>query len=1235
MGFHRRSLLMLALVASLFGMARTANAQSCDPNEGYACTCLPLGSAPQAGCWYQTCHLNWNQLTKIPTRPSPQLVAQYALQAFHAKNINVTQADLIKAVAYAYQESNGFVSNIISPNGQVGKDPDPGLCTQDFGLWQINSAYTPAPGACAGSYDGGFGGLADLNPAQNAADFVCQLTNNGSLPEPNWNWTSWLKRQRPLQGSTDVATLAIVQSITVAPPNISFDMANPQVPITLTATAVAIDGSDVTLPNGFEWNPLDPTVALVTQGQVSPVGSSQYPPVACQDIFADGTPAPTIVGLGSTCITAFADTSALGSTAYKLGLNQALAQALGSAAVTVTCNGCSPNNPPPSRPGGNYVWDPNANGGKGGWIWVPNYGNLFGPISTLYFLYGGVLDPNDKAGSTGVGTPQYVSGRAPLRYAVYFSNEVAATLPVQKIVVTDQLDATNDNLSSFQLGPIAFNGNLLTPPAGLTSFATTVDLRPASNLGVAVNEALNTSTGLLTLSLQSLDPTTSQPPADPTAGFLPPGGLGSMFFTVMPNSGLSTNTQIQNQASIVFDANPSMSTTNWLNTIDNTPPTSHVSALPATENLATFTLQWSGTDVGAGIQDYTVYASDNGAAYSAFQTNTTATSAAFTGQSGHTYAFYSVSRDLVGNVEGKSPVAEATTSVPTNLAPAFTSIATVTFQVGVAGLSTVVTTGFPVPSIVEIGSLPSGLTFVDNGNGTATLSGTPAPGLGGTYNISLAAQNGITPNASESFTLVVDQVPAIASAAVAAFQTGTASSFTVTTTGFPAVAITESGALPAGVTFVDDGNGTATLAGTPTAGGVFSLTITAANGVMPNATQSFTLTVNQPPAFTSLNSATFLVGTAGSFAVATSGFPRASFTEAGGLPAGVAFVDNGNGTATLAGTPTASGIYSITLNANSTSGVAAQTFTLTVDQPPTITSSAATVFQAGTASSFTINTSGFPTAVITESGSLPNGVTFTNNGNGTATLAGTPTVGGAFNLAITAANAASPNATQSFNLTVNQTPTFTSANNATLLAGTPGSFAVTTNGFPTASLTESGGLPAGVTFVNNGNATATLAGTPTANGIYGITLNASSTSGAAAQSFTLTVNQAPSISSASSATLLAGKASSFSVTSIGFPLPTLTQTGTLPAGLIFTNNGNGTGTVAGTPSASGIFNLNFAATNTVGVTQQGFTLTVDQTPSFNSGSAATFQSGSANSFTVATAGFPTTTLVRAVRSLRA
>ena len=56
--------------------------------------------------------------------------------------------------------------------------------------------------------------------------------------------------------------------------------------------------------------------------------------------------------------------------------------------------------------------------------------------------------------------------------------------------------------------------------------------------------------------------------------------------------------------------------------------------------------------------------------------------------------------------------------------------------------------------------------------------------------------------------------------------------------------------------------------------------------------------------------------------------------------------------------------------------------TLTVDSAPTITSSAGSTFTAGVEGTFTVTTAGFPTPSLGATGSLPGGVTFTDNGMG-------------------------------------------------------------------------------------------------------------------------------------------------------------------------------------------------------------------------------------------------------------
>ena len=155
---------------------------------------------------------------------------------------------------------------------------------------------------------------------------------------------------------------------------------------------------------------------------------------------------------------------------------------------------------------------------------------------------------------------------------------------------------------------------------------------------------------------------------------------------------------------------------------------------------------------------------------------------------------------------------------------------------------TVTTTGFPVPSLTKTGALPSGVTFTDNGNGTATISGVPKATLGGTYIVTITARNS-QGTVTQTFTLTLDQAPAITSHASATFTAGDSGTFTVTTRGFPAPALTEVGALPAGVTFTDNGDGTATISGIPAAGGSYPIIITATNAY-GSATQSLTLKVS-------------------------------------------------------------------------------------------------------------------------------------------------------------------------------------------------------------------------------------------------------------------------------------------------------------------------------------------------------------------------------------------------------
>ena len=97
-------------------------------------------------------------------------------------------------------------------------------------------------------------------------------------------------------------------------------------------------------------------------------------------------------------------------------------------------------------------------------------------------------------------------------------------------------------------------------------------------------------------------------------------------------------------------------------------------------------------------------------------------------------------------------------------APQITSPSTATFLAGRANSFKVVATGVPTPSLSKVGPLPAGVTFTDNGDGTATFAGTPAAGTAGSYQLGLTAAGGVSPDATQSFTLIVPARPALAAA---------------------------------------------------------------------------------------------------------------------------------------------------------------------------------------------------------------------------------------------------------------------------------------------------------------------------------------------------------------------------------------------------------------------------------------------------------------------------------------
>jgi hypothetical protein len=234
------------------------------------------------------------------------------------------------------------------------------------------------------------------------------------------------------------------------------------------------------------------------------------------------------------------------------------------------------------------------------------------------------------------------------------------------VVVTDQLDAAVYDLATLTLGNVSWGPYRIDVPQGLSSYATIYNID--ATVSVRVAGSLNPTTGVLKWTFTTLDPATHLPPSDPTLGFLPPNvngtqGQGYVNFTIRPKAGLPEGTKWQNFASIVFDANAPIVTPTWTNTLDTTAPVGRVATAVQEGDSTEVDVAWAATDGGSGARSYTVYVSDNGGAYTVWQSAVSATSAVFSGVVGHSYGFHVVATDGAGNTEAAKAVAEASVTV--------------------------------------------------------------------------------------------------------------------------------------------------------------------------------------------------------------------------------------------------------------------------------------------------------------------------------------------------------------------------------------------------------------------------------------------------------------------------------------------------------------------------------------------------------------------------------------------
>jgi RHS repeat-associated protein len=657
----------------------------------------------------------------------------------------------------------------------------------------------------------------------------------------------------------------------------------------------------------------------------------------------------------------------------------------------------------------------------------------------------GSHDPNIKTGPGGFGTAGFVAPNTSFPYRVEFENDPTATAPAQSVTITDQLDPSLD-ANTFALTEVGFGDNFISIPAGTQHFQTTVPMTfNGKTFDVQIELGLHSDTRQVFATFQTIVPQTQLPP-DVLTGFLPPEdgtgrGIGHISYVISPTANLPTGTRIPNVAAITFDANPVIDTDQVsetdpskgvdpakqaLNTIDAGAPTSSVSALPA-PSPTNFTVSWSGQDDtgGSGIATYDIFVADNGGAFQPFLTGTTQTSATFTGQAGHTYAFYSVATDNVGNREAALAAAQATTTVSSQTST-LTALTSDHASGAVYGQSVTITANVSATD-TTFGTPTGSVQFLVDGN----PFGTPVTLAAGSAALQLSALTASTHLISAAYTSDANSF-VNSNTAMPLAQIVSPAPLTITANNQTAAYGAALPNLTAGFAGFVNGDTAASLTTAPTisttatvASGVGSYPITASGAVDPNYAISYVagaLAITPAPLTITADNQTKLYGAAlptlsVHFTGLVNGDTAASLTTAPSVTT-TAKVSSGVGSYPITATGAADANYAITYVAG----------TLKVTPAPlAITADDQTMVYGGPLPTLSVHYSGFV------------------NGDTAANLSAAPTVSttatsasGVGSYTIAPASATDPNYTIAYapgTLSVTPAPLTVIADNKTMIAG--------------------------------------------------------------------------------------------------------------------------------------------------------------------------------------------------------
>jgi len=528
-----------------------------------------------------------------------------------------------------------------------------------------------------------------------------------------------------------------------------------------------------------------------------------------------------------------------------------------------------------------------------------------------------------------------------------------------------------------------------------------------------------------------------------------------------------------------------------------------------------------------------------------------------------------------------------------------------------------------IPALTS-SALPTGATYTDNGNGTASFSWTPSFVQAGLYSVTFYASDGVAID-SEVVAITVaeagNQAPVLAAIGAKNTTENILLAFAVSASDLDGTipALTSS-ALPSGAIYTDNGNGTASFSWTPSfvQAGLYSVTFYASDGVAIDS-EVVAITVaeagNQAPVLAAIGAKNTTENILLAFAVSASDLDGTiPALTSSALPSGAIYTDNGNGTASFSWTPSfvQAGLYSVTFYASDGVAVDSEVVAITVaeagNQSPVLAAIGAKNTTENVLLAFATSATDIDgTIPALTSSALPTGATYTDNGNGTASFSWTPSFvqAGLYSVTFYASDGVAVDS-EVVAITVaeagNQAPVLAAIGAKSTTENVLLAFATSATDIDgTIPALTSSALPTGATYTDNGNGTASFSWTPSfvQAGLYSVTFYASDGVAIDSEVVAITVaeagNQAPVLAAIGAKNTTENILLAFAVSAsdLDGTIPALTSSA-LPSGAIYTDNGNGTASFSWTPSfvQAGLYSVTFYASDGVAVDSEVVAITV-------------------------------------------